>query len=164
VAIETTSRNPIVRALNFLAKMGLTVRDDPPKTIDVAARTWGEALDGFALSVEQIPQEDAGAPPSLSVVLRNVSAAPQTLTVPGWLAFYRMEMDAERSAFGRELLKPERHRERVTVTLAPGQPVDTQIPIGSLFVLKRGAEYRVQVSCTLPGGSVLTSNSVAIRV
>lgn len=140
------------------------VRDDPPKVIDVAARKWGDPVDGFALSIEQIPNEEAGAPPSLSVVLRNVGGTPQTLEIPGWLHFYRFDMTVPLSPFGRELLKPERSNERLTVRLRPGETVDTQVPIGSIFTMKQTGEYSTRVSCTLPSGGTLLSNTIAITV
>jgi hypothetical protein len=149
--------NPIRKTLDFLAKMGLTVRDDPPKVIDVGARVWGEVVDDFALSIEQIPD-------SLSVVLRNIGASPRTLAIPGWLAFFKIEIGAPLTPFGRELLKPERQTERINRTVGPGELVETQIPIGSLFVLKQAAAYRTQVSCTLPDGQALLSNTISIAV
>ena len=144
--------------------MGIMVRDDPPKVIDVAARAWGDPVDDFVLSIEQIQQEDSDTPPSISVVLRNVGSAAQTLTIPGWLHFYHFDMTAPLSPFGRELLKPERSNERFTVTLQAGDTVDTQVPIGSIFTMKEKGEYRTRVSCTLPGGGTLLSNTIAISV
>jgi hypothetical protein len=164
VAIEAKERNPIRRALNFLAKMGLTVRDDPPRVIDAASRTWGDPADGFALSIEPLPQEEQGAPPGLSVVLRNTGSMPQTISAPGWLAFFSVEIPAEPSPFGLELMKPERQTMRVTATLAPGELFETQIPVGSLFDLRTKGEYRTQVSCMLPDGATLVSNPVILLV
>lgn len=157
------AKNPILRFFDFLAKMGIMVRDDPPKVIDVAARSWGDPVDGFVLSIEQIAH-DENAPPTLSVVLRNVSPAAQTLAIPGWLHYYHFDMTAPLSPFGRELLKPERSTERLTVTLQPGEPVDTQVPIGSIFSMKQKGEYRTRVSCALPTGATLLSNTIAISV
>ena len=39
--------------------MGLSVRDDPKKLVDIAGRQWGEAIDGLALSVILKPQHFA---------------------------------------------------------------------------------------------------------
>lgn len=144
--------------------MGLTVRDDPPRVIDVAARQWGPSVDGFALSIETIAQEERGAPPVLSVVLRNVGNFTQTLSAPSWLVFFPVQTTAEPTLFGRELLKPERQTMRVTSTLAPGEFFETQLPVGSLFDLRARGEYPAQVSCTLPDGATLLSNKIAIRV
>jgi hypothetical protein len=135
--------------------MGLTVRDDPPRVIDPASRKWGDPVDGFALSIEQISE-------GLSVVLRNVGTSPQTLVIPGWLAFLKVGIDAPLTPFGRELLKPGRERERVTVKLGPGELTETQIPLGSLFVLEEKGTYRTRVSCQLQGGGTVLSNTVAL--
>jgi hypothetical protein len=138
-----------------MAKMGLSVRDDPPRVINVAARQWGGTVDGFSLSIEQNAE-------SLSVVLRNVGAAPRTLTIPGWLSFFKIDIDAPLTPFGRELLKPERQKEAINPTIKPGEVAETQIPIGSLFDLKQSAVYRTQVSCTLPESQMLLSNTISI--
>ena len=144
--------------------MGLMVRDDPPKVIDVAARTWGEPAEGFSLSIEQVPQDDPSAPPSLSVVLRNLSSEAKTFTIPGWLHFYRYDVTAELSPFGRQLLKPERATERLSVTFKPGEPIDTHVPIGSIFNMRQKGDYRTRVSCTLPSGATVLSNTISMAV
>ncbi len=144
--------------------MGLTVRDDPPRVIDPASRVWGENADSFALSIEPIPQEQRDAPPSLSVVLRNVGSISQTLSAPSWLLFFDVDIPAEPSLFGQELLKPERQTMRVTSTLGPGELFETQIPVGSLFDLRAKGEYPARVSCTLPDGAKLISNRVILSV
>ena len=145
----------IKKALDFLARMGLSVRDDPKRVIDPAARVWGDPVDGFALSIDPMPD-------GLSVVIRNIGTSPRTLVVPGWLSFFRIEMEAPLTPFGRELLKPERQTERVTVTLAPGELAETQIPLGALFALREKASYKVRVSCTLPDGNTAFSNFATI--
>jgi hypothetical protein len=137
--------------------MGLTVRDDPPKSVDVASRAWGEIVDGFALSIAQEPGL------TLSVVIRNSDPAAKTLTIPGWLHFYRLDIDAPLTAFGKRLLSPERESSKITATLKSGEPVETQVPIGALFEFKPAGAYRAAVSCELPGGKTLTSNSITIR-
>ncbi len=142
------------RALNFLAKMGLTVRDDPPRVIDPAARVWGEPVDGFALSIA--PESDA-----VSVVLRNVGTATRTFVVPGWLAFFRIDIDAPPTPFGRQIVNPERQTERITATLAPGELTETQVPVGSLFSLRPGNTYRIAISCTPPDCGTVYSNTLA---
>jgi len=137
-----------------MAKMGLSVRDDPPRVIDIAARQWGEVVDGFALSIEQIPREA-----TLSVVLRNVGTQPRTLVIPGWLGFFKVETEAQPTRFGLELMKPERQTERINSNIGPGGLAEAQIPVASLFALQPGNSYPVRVSCTLPGGKILLSNA-----
>jgi hypothetical protein len=148
--------------------MGLIVRDDPPKVVDLTVRGWGAAVDGLALSIREIPHEDPDAQAVVSVVLRNIGTAPRSLTVPGWLFFYRFEIfgpdatAAAMSPFGKELLKPGRRMERLEVVLAPGKVTETQIPIGSMFSLSGRVKYRVTVSCELGEGAVLRSNGITI--
>lgn len=150
------AKNILVRALDFLAQMGLTVRDDPPKVIDVANRIWSDPVDGITLSAAQVDDR-------ISVVIRNVGTETATFKVNGWLAFYQVEMDAELTPFGRELLKPERQTERLTVTLKPGELLDNELPVVSLFALREGSGYYARVSCTLPSGAKLTSNTIRLK-
>lgn len=156
---------------DFLARMGLSVRDDPKRVIDVAARQWGPVVDGLALSIESVLlREDRSVMSNLSVVLRNAGDEPKSLVVPGWLFFFHVELTgpegqpAPMSPFGKELLKPSRRTERIEVTLAPGGITETQIPIGSIFDMRAQGEYRVAAWCELPGGAKLNSNTIVIAV
>ena len=63
--------NAIRRFLTFLASMGLTVKDDRPRVIDMTGREWGESAAGLALSIREMRQDDPRQLPVLSVVLRN---------------------------------------------------------------------------------------------
>jgi hypothetical protein len=100
-------------------------------------------------------------PPVLSVVLRNVSAQPLSLTIPGWLFFFQVEIDAPMSGYGQALLKPERRTEQIALTLKPGEPTETDIPVSLLFVNPSG--HYARVVCVLPDGSRLESNRTLIR-
>ncbi len=135
-----------------MANLGLTVRDDPPRVIDVDARAWGEPVDGFVVSIQRITG-------TLSVVLRNVGSSARTLNIPTWLSFFKIEIEAALTPFGRELSK--REPQFINPTIGPGELVETQIPLGSLFLLKPNERYRIQVSCTLPGGQTLHSNTIS---
>ena len=154
--------------VDFLAKMGLAVRDDPPKVIDFAARQWGETGAGWALSVESIPGRDPGHPPSLSVVIRNVSEVKQTLTVPGWLHFYQLEMrDAKGSEipmapFGKTALNPARRTEKIEAELPPGGWTETLIPLGSFFNLRGQSGLSVTATAPVAGGVNLVSNTALV--
>lgn len=151
-----------------MAGMGLIVRDDPPKVVDLTVREWGAAANGFVLSIRQTPNADPDAQEAISVVLRNVGDSARELTVPGGLFFYRLEIAAADGApvspspFGRELLKPERNTERVELRLGPGAVTETQIPVGSIFSLRKKGTYRVRASCALPDGTVLQSNEIVV--
>jgi hypothetical protein len=155
--------------LEYLARMGLSMRDDPPKVIDPAGRTWGRCVDGLALSIEPVNlREDARARSNISVVLRNTACEPRSLTVPGWLNFYRLHIrDANGNAatlspFGAERLDSKHHHRVFRVTLAPDQISETQLPIASIFQLRPGVRYRAKVSCK-PDNHMLESNEIEIE-
>ncbi|MGD1068775.1 MAG: hypothetical protein ABSB15_01435 [Bryobacteraceae bacterium] len=156
------------RFFDFLAGMGLIVRDDPKKVVDLTVREWGAEVDGFVLSIREIPHEDPDAQAAVSMVLRNVGPAPRSVSVPGWLFFYRFEIigpdgtAASMSSFGKELVKRTRPGERIEVALGPGEFTETQIPIGSMFSLSGKVKYRVRASCDLAEGVVLRSNEISI--
>src|SRR5207248_630325 len=78
--------------LNFMGKMGLAARADPPKAIDMTGREWGEPVDGLVLSVRQVKKEDPDQLAAVSVVLKNESAARKAFTVPGLLFFYKLQV------------------------------------------------------------------------
>lgn len=157
-------------ALDWFARLGLTVRDDIPKVVDIAGREWGEPAGGFALSIQLIRKEDPEQLPVISAAVRNVSGEQRRFEIPGWLLFYSLEItgangeQAGPTAFGRELLKPERHRRRIVLDLAPGQAVETDIPIGSIYDMRAAGEYRVRVSASFPQGGAALSNQVVVRV
>jgi hypothetical protein len=151
-----------------MAGMGLIIRDDPKKVVDLSVRAWGPEADGFALSIREVPHEDPDAQAAVSLVLRNVGAAPRSLTVPGWLSFYRFDIagpdgtPAALSSFGGELLRRARPTERLAISLAPGEYSETQIPIGSIYSLSGKVKYRVRASCDPAEGVVLQSNEITI--
>jgi hypothetical protein len=152
------------RFYNFLANMGLVLRDDPPKVIDMTGRAWGQPADGLALSIREIPKEDPAQQVVLSVVIRNERQEPKTFIVPGWLFFYELQLDAPLTAYGSQLLKPERKTDRVEVTLAPGQAKETDLPVGALYDMRASGDYRIKVLCRLPDGAVLASNEIVVKV
>lgn len=151
-----------------MAKMGLSVRDDPPKVVDLSLYSFGEPGAGLALAVRQIPREDREALASVSVVIRNVGQQAKILTVPGWIAFYRFEVRrpdgtlVPLSPFGRSLTSPERRNEQFRVSLAPGEFSETEVPLGSIFSLKQSSRYVAQASCEPGDGAVLKSNEIEI--
>jgi hypothetical protein len=158
----------IRRFLTFLAKMGLSVRDDPKKVVDVAGRTWGEPLNGLALSVLRKPKEDADELTTVSVAIVNQASEAQRLTTRGWLNFFQVSVvgsDGVVSAltpYGRELMKPERQPAPQEVVLAPGEAIEADIPIGSIFQMSKGP-FQVQATCAAPGGGRATSNQIQVE-
>jgi hypothetical protein len=146
--------------------MGLTVRDDPKKVVDVAGRTWGEAVDGIALSMQPGAREDRDELPAVSVAVRNCGEARRSLPTLGWLNFLQVTVrdaggvPAELTSYGRELLKPDRAQALPDIELDPGKAVEADIPIGSIYRMK--GSYRVQASCGTPEGGRAFSNEIEI--
>lgn len=146
-----------------MAKLGLTVRADPPRKIDMAGREWGDPVDGLVLSIRQIAKEDPAELASLSIVVKNGGDTPHTISVPGWLFFYEIEMNAPLTPWGRESLKPERKAPPLVLTLGPGDATETELPLGSLYEIQRGGSYRVRVSTRLHEITLLRSNEIVIQ-
>ncbi len=115
-----------------------------------------DPVNGLTLSIREIP---VGV---LSVVIRNNSPERKTFTVPGWLFFYELQSTLPLTAYGRELLKPERRTEHIEVTLGPGEARETDLPLGSLYDLRTRGHSRVRVSCRLQDGVVLLSNEIVV--
>lgn len=154
--------NPFVRFYTFLAKMGLVIRDDPPKVIDMTGREWGEALDGLVLSVRELPREESRSVAGISVVMKNDRAVARTLHVPAWIHYFNIE-GLELTPYGRSVLDPARTAKIADVTLAAGGAVEAELPIGRIYSMRAPGVYSVQVSCCLDDGSVLRSNRIEIR-
>jgi hypothetical protein len=155
--------------LTFLAKMGLSVRDDPKKVVDVAGRAWGAPVNGLALSVLTKPRAQDDEPPAVSVAIHNRSLEAQRLVTHGWLNFFRVSVLDSNDAlvpmtpYGRELMKPERVPAPSEVVLPPGDALEADIPIGLIFEMRRG-EFGVEASCNAPGGGIVTSNRISVNV
>lgn len=159
----------MIRAFfDLLAKMGLSVRDDPPKVIDLSLYTFGEPLDGLVLAVRQIPRADREAVPTVSLVLRNASETEKIFVVLGWLGFYRLHVHlpdgspVSLTPFGRALAKPGRQQERLRVVLAPGAFHETEIPLGSIFSMRARTSYTVSATCSPSEGAPLESNRITL--
>ena len=161
MAIKGKPVNPIRRFFDFLAKMGLSVKDDPPKVVDVAARAWGEIRHGLSLSICAVDDHNPEALPHVSVVLQNVSSESKRLSIPDWALFYRFEVSepdgtqVPTSPFGLALLHELRPKLK-DLLLAPGELVEAQIPIGSLF--QHAGHAQLQGSRILPTGRGTSTN------
>ena len=147
-----------------MGRMGLTLRGDPPRKIDMTGRIWGAPVNGIALSIREIAREDPEQLASVSAVMKNSGEKQIPLVIPGWLHFFKIHIEAPATRYGRALLRPERQTERLEITLGPGDATETDLPVGSLYELRRGKEYKVRVSCLLPGDLVLESNELVIRI
>jgi hypothetical protein len=155
--------NPFTGFMDFVGKMGLTLKADPPRTIPVEGREWGEEVEGIRLSLQETPLEDSDQLPAVSVVMKNAGMESRSLTIPGWMFFYTVETTAPLSAFGRQLLKPENRREQLRIVMQPGDATATDVPVGSMYDMQPKGSYPVQVTCQLPDGARVRSNSIVIR-
>ncbi len=153
----------VVRFIDFLGKMGLILRGDPPRTINMTDRVWGMAVQGFALSLREIPRDDAEQLASVSVVMKNNGNETQAFVIPGWMHFYAVQIVAAQTPYGRSLLRPERSKERLEISVGPGDATETDIPVGSFYELKAKTEYAVSVTCALPDGTGLRSNEIRLK-
>ena len=156
--------NGFTRVFNLLANMGLILRDDPPKVIDMTGREFGAAVNGLELSIREFPREDPRERPVLSVVIRNLESEKKMFAVPGWLFFYEVQIEAPLGGYGDQVLKPERKTERFEVTLAANEAKETDVPLGLLYDLRAGTDYRVCVSARLAEGATLTSNEIVVAI
>jgi hypothetical protein len=154
--------NKFTRFYNFLANLGLVIRDDPPKVIDLTGRAWGASTDGLALSIRELNREDAGQVAGISVVMKNEGTYKRSLTVPPWIFFYRIE-GLELTPYGRKLMTSDRTEKDVEVALEPGGAVETDLPLATLYNVRAG-NFRLSVSCQLADQTILRSNELMIRV
>jgi len=138
--------------------MGLVLRDDPPKVIDLTGREWGEPSAGLALSIRELKREEPGHVAGISVVMKNLGTDPRTLTVPPWIFFYKIE-GMELTPYGRQLMDPSQKRKTADVTLGPGEAIETDLPIAKIYSLKE----KIRVACQLPDGTALRSNQITIQ-
>ncbi len=101
--------------------------------------------------------------------MKNVGPELKRFSVPGWLFFYEVKVvgpggsPAPLTGYGRELTKPERRSETIEVSLGPGDAIETDLPVATLYDMRRPGGYRVRVSCRLPDGPVLQSNEIVVE-
>lgn len=153
------AENKFIRFYNFLAKMGLVLRDDAPKVIDMTGREWGEPVGGLVLSIRELKREDPKQLAGISVVMKNQGTAPITLNVPPWIFYYKIE-GLELTPYGRQLMAGDQKRQLVDVTLRSGDAIETDLPIAKIYNLQE----KIRVSCQLPDGTVLRSNEITIPI
>jgi len=137
--------------------MGLVLRDDPPKVIDLTGREWGEPAGGLALSIRELKREDPKEVAGISVVMRNQGTDARTLSVPPLIFFYKFE-GQELTPYGRQLMNPDHKQRLVEVKLGPGEAIETDLPIAKIYNLRD----KLRVSCQLPDDTVLSSNEITI--
>ena len=155
--------NKFTRFFRFLANMGLVIHDDPPKVIDLSGREFGPEAEGLAISIRELPREDPGQVTGISIVMRNSGPHAKTLNVPPWTFFYRIS-GLELTPYGRQFMSAGPKSKNIEVTLGPGDAIETDLPLSTIYQLRAGETYPVQVSCTLRDGAEPTSNEITIRV
>jgi hypothetical protein len=154
--------NKFFRFYNFLANMGLVLRDDPPKVIDMTGREWGAAVAELALSIRELKREDPRQVAGISVVMKNEGTRPRAFNVPPWIFFYEIE-GLELTPYGRQLMSPDRKGRNVEISLGPGDAIETDLPVATIYNLRAPGDYKVRVTCRLPDQTVLRSNEIPIR-
>lgn len=159
---ESVAANWFGRFYNFLANLGLVLRDDPPKVIDMTGREWGDGADGIALSIRELPRDDEGRVTGISVVVKNMGTAPQILNGP-LAECYEVE-GLTRSAYGRRLSASTPRVSPAPVSLGPGGAIETELPIATMYEMRSAGDYKLHVSCRLPDGKSLRSNGLSVRV
>lgn len=154
---------------NFLANLGLVLRDDPPKVVDLSGRAFGAVAGGLALSIREIPRHDPDEQVLLSVIIKNAGPERKAFVIPGWLFFYNIEAAGEDGSaapltfYGNQLLKAKKPTERIELSLGPNEARETDLPLGALYSMRRGSIYRVRVSCRPADGEPVISNEITIR-
>ena len=155
--------NKFTRFYNFLANLGLVIRDDPPKVIDLTGREWGPAVNGLRLSLRELPREDPMQVTGVSVVMRNIGTTSKQITVPPWVFFYRIH-GLELTPYGRQFMNAGPRGQNTDLTLKPGDAIETDLPLSTMYNMRAPGQYRVQVSAPLPDTTELQSNEIAVRV
>jgi hypothetical protein len=123
--------NKFTRFYNFLANMGLVIRDDPPKVIDLTGREWGPEVDGLVLSIRELPREDPRQVTGVSVVTKNTSSEPKRFSIPPAAFFYRIH-GLELTPFGRQFFSSAPKGQNTVMTLAAGEATETDLPLSTM--------------------------------
>jgi hypothetical protein len=95
--------------------------------------------------------------------MRNDGSAAQRLNVPPWTFFYNIH-GLELTPYGRQLMNAGPKTGNTNVMLGSGDAIETELPLSTMYNMRALGEYRVQVSCALPGGQEMRSNEIAVRV
>ncbi len=161
--IGAVAANKFTRFYDLLANLGLVIRDDPPKVIDMTGREWGGPVDGLSLSIRELKRQEPRQVAGISVVMKNGGTHPKALDVPPWIFYYEIE-GLELTPYGQRSMNTDRKGKNVEVTLPPGGAIETELPIATIYRMQAAGNYKVRVSCLLPDGSRLRSNEIVVRV
>lgn len=156
------------KLFDTLANMGIWIRFRDPRSEPPAetGRVWGPATEGFAMSIAENGEK------GLSVLIRNLENVEKRARIQPWLAYLNVSIlgpdgsQAPLRPFGRELLKAEERASPVERVFPPGHAVAAEIPIDALYDVSKPGEYRIVVSCPVPGATrdaKLTSNELVLK-
>jgi hypothetical protein len=153
-------RKTIEKILDVMANLGLALRDTRREKVTNDQRQWGPEVEGFVLSIHLVEPM-----PTLSVALKNTTPVERRAVLPPWLLYYKVSINALPTPFGRQVLSGAQNLPPTEVVFPPGQPVITEIPIATLYDMRAPGEYKVSVSCPVPGSqAILTSNEISVIV
>lgn len=140
---------------HWMALLGLAMKDDASLEERDPDRQWGLPSDGLMLSAKARGLR-------LSVVLKNAGTREIREKVPPWLFFYHLDISGSPplTNFGKQALDPHRNDRQTDLVLTPGDAIEAEIPVDSLYDLGTGP-HRFTVSCTI-AGTRLVSNEVTL--
>lgn len=152
--------------MNVLANLGFVMRDTRRTKFEAPDREWGISVDGFALSINTVEPK-----PTISVALKNTGEVERLSALPGWLSYYAVSItgpdgvDAEPTAYGRQLLDPSRAQSPIQTRFPAGGILTTEIPIATLYKMGMPGEYLLAVECRAPGSEkMMRSNRLKIDI
>ncbi len=141
---------------HWMALSGLMMKDDEPLEVRDPDRKWGPQSGGLMLSAKARGKR-------LSVVIKNAGTQEIREKIPGWLFFYHLSISGNPplTNFGKHALDSKRNDRQTDLVLTPGNALEAEIPVDSLYDLGR-TSHRVTVSCEIAGIQVV-SNEVTIE-
>lgn len=144
------------RLYHWMALLGLAMKDDATLEERDPDRQWGPESGGLMLSAK-------AKGPRLSVVIKNAGPTEIRENIPTWLFFYQLQIsgDPPLTTFGEQALDPKRNDRMTDLILNPGQAIEAEIPVNSLYDLGPDPR-RVTVTCQI-AGQALTSNEVILN-
>jgi hypothetical protein len=158
----------LAKLFDTLADMGIWIRFHDKRTEPPSeeGRTWGEAVDGFAISIA--PAHDD----SVSVLIKNTSAEEKRVAIPAWLNYLQIDLTSVEGApvslkpYGKQFLESTKTQKLLDREFAAGKYMSIEIPIGALYDLKRPGAYRLALSCPVPGQATtrVVSNTITLNV
>jgi hypothetical protein len=158
----------LAKLFDTLADMGIWIRfhDKRTEAPSEEGRTWGESVDGFAISIAHVHDE------SVSVLIKNTSDQEKRVALPAWFNYLKIDLTTSDGApvplkpYGKQFLESAKTEKLLDREFPAGKYLSIELPIGALYDLKRPGSYRLALSCLAPGQSAETvvSNTVALSL